>query len=100
MCVCVCVCLSFAHLHYFYHSLCFLGRTSFSFSKLSIQYNTGGGCKHLTGVIFVCVSLLVPESACVFVCVCLQVFVSFIVISNQGTSKTHIICVKPVNLIP
>ena len=46
-------------------------------------------------VVFLCVSQLVPVSVCVFVCVCLHVFVPFIVISNQGTSKTHIICVKP-----
>ena len=52
-----------------------------------------------------CVSLLVSASLCVHVCVfvrvCLHVFVSFIVISNQGTSKTNIIYVKPsVNLTP
>ena len=68
----------------------------FSVSKLLIQYNTNGCCKHVTGGIFVCVSLLVPLS----LCVCLHVFVSFIVISNQCTSKTHIICVKPINLTP
>ena len=50
--------------------------------------------------IFVCVSRLAAVS-CVFVCVCLHVLVSFIVISNQGTIKTRIICVKPsVKLTP
>ena len=48
-----------------------------------------------------CVSLLVSVSVCVCSCVmcyCLHVFLSFNVISNQGTNKTHIIGVRPVNL--
>ena len=55
---------------------------------------------HLTGGIFVCVSLLLPVSVCVFLCICLHVFVSFTMVSDQGTSKNNIICVEPVNITP
>ena len=46
----------------------------------------------------VCVCVYVCVCVCVSVCVCFHVFVSFIVISNQDTSK--ITCVKRVNLTP
>ena len=42
--------------------------------------------------LYVCVSLLFPVY-CVCLCIC--------VISNQSTSRNHVICVKPsVNLMP